>query len=95
MIANNICKCLNLFSNKHTESDGNEGSTEASGYSKQNTNLSSDNNIQDNYKKSYNNTTNSNNIITQMDNEKAMTLLVPNAYGWIVNLNLSCTFFFN
>jgi hypothetical protein len=38
-------------------------------YSKQNSYVRSDNNIQDNYKKSYNNTTNSNNINTQMDND--------------------------
>ena len=50
---------------KLVESEGSEGSTEARDYSKQNSYIRSDNNIQDNYKKSHSNTTNSNNIITQ------------------------------
>jgi hypothetical protein len=50
---------------KLVESEGSEGSTEARDYSKQNSHVRSDNNIQDNYKKLHSNTTNSNNIITQ------------------------------
>ena len=50
-------------------SESSEGTTEGKDYSKQNSYVRSDNNIQDNYKKSYNNTTNSNNINTQMDND--------------------------
>ena len=45
-------------------SESSEGSTEGKDYSKQNSYVRSDNNIQDNYKKLYNNTTNSNNINT-------------------------------
>ena len=66
--------------NKLPESDrgeGSEGSTEVTRYSKQNTNVRNDNNIQHNYKKSYNNTSKSNNIITQMDNEKSIPSQEP------------------
>ena len=43
-------------------SEGCEGSIEAREYSKQNTNVRSDNNIQNSYKKLYDNATKSNNI---------------------------------
>jgi hypothetical protein len=50
-------------------SESREGSTEGTEYSKQNSYVRSDTNIQDNYKKLYNNTTNSNNINIQMVND--------------------------
>lgn len=51
------------------DSESSEDSTEGKEYSKQNSYVRSDNNIQDNCKKSYNNNTNSNNINIQMVND--------------------------
>ena len=62
---NNTTLCYFNMQTKLVESDGSEGSTQARWYSKQNSHVRSDNNIQDNYKKLHSNTTNSNNIITQ------------------------------